>query len=300
VYEEGLSGGLLAVNRFLKFRYKHILNFFLRWNFERKYGQGIDIIEEDWDNLIILDACRYDIFKQHTRFEGELKKVVSAGYNSWSFQSANFVNRDLSDTIYITANPFSPRIPEKTFFKMISLLEDWNVEVGATLPQAVNSKALEMMVEYPNKRLIIHYMQPHDPHIGDYEHEFEQEGRDGPNKRKEGITVFEATRTGVINHEELRKSYIANLEYVEAEIESLIKKLPGKTVITADHGENLGDRVFGIRFYSHRFHTPQCRLVPWLELDYESRKKIIPDDPVADVRPGQNTIDRRLRDLGYL
>ena len=98
----------------------------------------------------------------------------------------------------------------------------------------------------------------------------------------------------------MRKSYIANLEYVEAEIESLIKKLPGKTVITADHGENLGDRVFGIRFYSHRFHTPQCRLVPWLELDYESRKKIIPDDPVADVRPGDNTVDRGLRELGYI
>jgi hypothetical protein len=42
-------------------------------------------MEEDWDNLIILDACRYDYFKRQHDFEGSVDRIVSPGKMSWEF-----------------------------------------------------------------------------------------------------------------------------------------------------------------------------------------------------------------------
>jgi len=297
--EEGVKGGLQAIKRFLEWHAGRALNPILKWRFERQYGHGIDIIESDWDNLIILDACRYDVFKNHSQFEGNLKKVVSKGYNSWTFQFSNFAGKNLLDTIYVTANPYSPRISQGVFFRLVSVLDAWNEQSGAVLPQSVTNTALAETQKYPNKRLIVHYMQPHEPHIGDYDLGFDQVGSGNLSNPKDGMSVWDANQKGIITDEELRLSYVENLRAVETDVQKLVNQLPGKTVISADHGENLGERLFGMKIYSHKYQTPQCRFVPWLELDYDSRRDVTPSDSVGDVRPGQQTIENRLEDLGY-
>jgi hypothetical protein len=303
--EEGIIGGLRAIQRYFG---SHVLrhNPILRWKFERQYGRGLDVMQQDWDNLIILDACRYDTFEEHTRFEGKVQKVVSAGNYSWEFMTANFVGQELHDTIYITANPYSARINESVFFKLISLIDDWDENTGTVLPEDVTQKAIQVAEDHPDKRLIIHYMQPHAPHIGSIQNEFAQTGFNKYHgmgvqpMTKEGISIFEAVRRGLITSERLHESYVENLRIVEGAVESLTSKLIGKTVISADHGENLGERVLGLKIYGHGNDTPECRFVPWLELDYESRRKVMSSEPMSDVRPGDSTIDQRLRDLGYL
>ena len=45
-------------------------------------GSGIDVMTEDWDTLVILDACRLDYFRSQHSFDGELRSVVSRGGNS--------------------------------------------------------------------------------------------------------------------------------------------------------------------------------------------------------------------------
>ena len=48
-------------------------------------GKQTDILKEDWDFLIILDACRYDYFKGgYNKYikEGNLKKAVSPGIHT--------------------------------------------------------------------------------------------------------------------------------------------------------------------------------------------------------------------------
>jgi len=307
--QRGIIGGLLAILRYIYWNVgavKRVIQNFFRWKFERRYGRGIDVMQQDWDNLIILDACRYDTFKQHTQFEGMLRRVVSAGSASWEFMIENFVRREFHDTIYMSANPYSPRIEDSVFFKFISLIDDWDENTGTVLPEDVTQKAIEVSENHPDKRLIIHYMQPHAPHLGSIQDEFAQagfnkyRGMDVQPVQKEGISIFDAARKGLITSERLHESYVENLHIVEEAVESLISNLNGKTVISADHGENLGERVLGLRFYSHGQHTPECRFVPWLELDYESRKEVIASEPVTDVRPEDSTINRRLRDLGYL
>ena len=296
-HQEGIIGGLRAIQRYIIY---HIWFPILKYRFERPRAGRFYVMQQDWDNLIILDACRWDTFEEHTRFEGKLSKIISIGNESWSFQKANFSDKNLHDTVYVTANPFSTKIADNVFFRLISLLGEWNEDAGTVLPQSVTDAALNAHRMYPNKRLIVHYMQPHAPHVGNYELGFNQRGWHSMTEEKDGIHLWEAVRRGYITHEDLRTSYLENLRFVESEVETLITKLPGKTVISADHGENLGERVLGLRFYGHGQHTPECRFVPWLELDYESRREVIASEPVIDVRPGDSTIDRRLRDLGYL
>jgi hypothetical protein len=83
-----------------------------------KHGSGIKVMDEDWDNLIILDACRYDIFKNHSKFINQnIEKKVSQGSWTLEFIKSNFVGKSFHDTVYVTSNVFSNIIPEGSFLK---------------------------------------------------------------------------------------------------------------------------------------------------------------------------------------
>jgi hypothetical protein len=39
-------------------------------------------MDEDWDTLLILDACRYDLFAEEVPFGGRLESRISLGSSS--------------------------------------------------------------------------------------------------------------------------------------------------------------------------------------------------------------------------
>lgn len=47
---------------------------FIRYYFQLRGTTGCHIVEEDWDNLIILDGCRYDLLKKETLYQGNSKR----------------------------------------------------------------------------------------------------------------------------------------------------------------------------------------------------------------------------------
>ena len=69
---------------------------FNHW-FHQKFSDctGVDVFEEDWDTLIILDGCRYDTFAELNDISGELESRQSQGSTSWEFMEANFHGREL-------------------------------------------------------------------------------------------------------------------------------------------------------------------------------------------------------------
>ena len=73
---------------------------------EKYNADGFCIFEEDWDNLIILDACRYDFFEKLNHFQGVLEPRTSRGSKTWEFMRGNFRDRNLLDTVYVTDNPW--------------------------------------------------------------------------------------------------------------------------------------------------------------------------------------------------
>lgn len=70
-----------------------------------------------------------------------------------------------------------------------------------------------------------------------------------------GENVWNQKFTGdlAISREELWSMYVENLEYVLEHVEELLDAVPGKTVITSDHGNYVGERtsLIPIREYGH-------------------------------------------------
>jgi len=277
--------------------------------FDRRYGDGIDVMDEDWDNLVILDACRLDAFSEYNNIDGELKKVVSRGNHSKSFIDKNFAGRNLHDTIYITANPFVERISDDVFFRVYysDLFDEWDESMNTIPPEAVVEATIDMNRQYPNKRIIAHMMQPHAPYIGSKGKElynrcmfglFNHNVKNHSDFDIPNVSIPQAMRGGLIKQHELRQAYEENVQIALRNAECLIEKLGGKSIITADHGELLGERVLLKKRYSHgRFHTPELRVVPWLIVDADERRNITSGSPKSFKNLEEK--ETHLEALGY-
>lgn len=272
-----------------------------------KHSPGIKVINEDWDNLIILDAYRYDYFQKYSQLEGDLRREFSRGNGSLEFLQENFSNKQLYDTVYITANPHATKLDEDIFHSIEFLLDRWDPEVGVVLPEDVTDAAIKANKKYPNKRLIIHYMQPHDPHLGKTAETYRNrtELSTVVNKSSDDLVQFPETRfpelfrKNELSKEELERAYMETIEIVEDSVEDLLSELCGKTVITSDHGENLGEKRYGLTYLEHFNDTKECRFVPWLELPYDKRKTIIEEEPIGYELPNERKIKEQLSRLGY-
>lgn len=278
---------------------------------QRNYEGSIDVMSEDWDNLFILDACRYDYFKEVNHINGDLSPVVSPGHRSWEFMDDSFVGRDLQDTVYVTANPHAAKLPNDIFHAIEMPLGQWNDDIGVILPEDLAAVALSAYERYSNKRLIVHFMQPHLPHLGPtaetYRERVNLGGIDNPKgeaKTNQDMTFWEAIDRGIITVSEARVAYQETLEIVLNEVEDMLGQVEGRTVVTADHGQLLGEKLtpFTGREYGHPYHfySPNLRIVPWLKVEGGSRRRIVKEEPTAQSNSyDQETIETRLSELGY-
>lgn len=284
-------------------------------------NDGAYVLGQDWDNLLVLDACRYDLFNQ-IRFkrsiEGDLRTVRSRGSDSPEFMRENFAGRDLTDTVYITANPHEKRVLDEPFHHTDRVWVDgWDDEEGIVLPETLADRARAADEAFPNKRLIVHFMQPHVPFIGESRLETPESTMDGfrnmvldePADVAFGDSVWEALQTGDLEPELFWEAYRDNLIRVLDTAIPLARELPGKTVITADHGNALGERAWPlpVRVYFHpsKVRMPVLNDVPWFVPPYSGRKAIVAgeaSDAEADVTGEDEeaeTVEARLAALGY-
>jgi len=286
-------------------------------------GKKVDITKADWDCLIILDACRYDMFAEVYRDvikEGKLKKGISCAYSTPEFLFRVFYNKKLDDTIYVSGNGFinskNVPIPAKLtdqkedfnstehFKKVIDVWDrGWSKEYGTVHPEEMNKFAMVSMDLRPNMRHIIHYVQPHEPYIY-YGGGIGGAFLGGANKKKslklkdklnhklnkyfsnetiwkmagligalpengKGMIFYKHGRKGFI------KGYKEDLFLVLKYVKDLIERYPNKKfVITADHGEMLGEKGNYGHFNAHRnlrqikseIERKVLREVPWLEI----------------------------------
>ncbi|AXG08171.1 hypothetical protein DU500_15440 [Haloplanus rubicundus] len=260
---------------------------------------------QDWDNLLILDACRADYFEAQHEFDETPTRVVSPGKMSWEFMQETFVGREFHDTIYITTNPFATRLPEDTFFKIEYLLDEWDDDIGTIHPQDVVEATVAAHEEYPNKRLLVHFMQPHRPYLGPTAETLrERVDLVGYRNQGDGLQIWGAVKEKKVTVEEVRTAYSESLDIALDEVETLLERVGGKSVITADHGEMLGERVFPFtsRVWGHSegFSTPPLREVPWLVIDGESRREVREASSTeSEERPDEDEVEKRLAALGY-
>lgn len=279
-------------------------------------NDGTYVVDESWDNLLILDGCRYDLFESRHRFEGTLGKVTSRGSNSEEFLAENFRGRTLHDTVYVSANPFTKTLAaEDVFHDVVNVFDiAWDDDLRTVRPESVVEQTLLAHERYPDKRLIGHFMQPHYPFIGEKGRRIEHRGLSGEvvgenrGSDEDHLPIWTALRYRLADAdlEEVWAAYAENLEVVLPHVATLIDALDGKTVITADHGNLFGEqlRPIPVRTYGHPpgFRTPELVDVPWFVPPFTRRRTVRSDPPrpAVDEAVDDDRIERKLRDLGYV
>ena len=83
---------------------------------QRKYNPNdVDIFNQDWDTLIILDACRDDVFNdmiQEYEFSGRLESRISRGSATREWIRANFGERQLHDVVCLDSNGYYAQLKD--------------------------------------------------------------------------------------------------------------------------------------------------------------------------------------------
>lgn len=275
-----------------------------RW-YSWRYGfPNTDPLKSDWDNFVIIDAARPDILREVVNDPRTVGETKSPASDSRQFIQRCMNGKELHDTVYITANPHvGETLDDGVFHAVINLLiDEWDRQKETVLPEKVRYRTLEVHDRYPNKRLLIHFMQPHFPFIGSHGEDIEAgigrtlADRTSPHPWYEQMWNRSSDRDKLIN------AYRENHAIVFDEVEKLLNKLEGKSIVTADHANLIGERgfPFPIRIYGHpvEFPHPTLTTVPRIERSGQ-RREVTSDTPVEHNPIDLSTVRSRLEDLGY-
>jgi hypothetical protein len=308
---------------------EEIINIISNLIFNFKAKTSVDIMSEDWDNLIILDACRYDVFFEvicdFDGISGSMDYRITKASRSKQFYQKNFDSIEFYDTILITANANVEHISD-LFFKTVKTygLEDRYSESSARKymgfwPDIVSEESIRQHKKHPDKKLVIHFMQPHAPFISETAIEAYEKIRDQHDvgvkradlmfeNRPEFDNRFKAVskhvgswydlrREGYISQELLKNLYAENINLVLKYVRNIINSVDGKTIITSDHGEFLGENGrFGHPSYMGEI---EVRQVPWFTVENLSRRKVSFGSPVGSTKIDANIVNNNLKALGY-
>ncbi|RLE64808.1 MAG: hypothetical protein DRN53_00525 [Thermoprotei archaeon] len=184
----------------------------------------------------------------------------------------------------------------------------WDGKIGTVRPEDTYRVALKTYLRNPDKRMIVWFLQPHYPFIDRRFSHINALGREFMNKallynaptsnllvlvkiaksllRKGYLCAGIPGKVCEYAHRtpsEAIKAYIANLLSV-LYYEKLTEVLPGKIVITSDHGEAFGEPLnklaLSLRVYGHpsRIRVPSLTQVPYLIVEnnisrYEAVRK---------------------------
>ena len=218
------------------------------------------IWEREWDILLLMDACRYDSFLQllnqikfPCKITYSIEEYVSLGSGTMEFIEKNFVGRKFNNIIYITANPIPTILCKNCFYKNIPLWKFcWDKKYDTVPPEMAIKYSLPFIKKYRDKRIIIHFLQPHFP-----------------TQNYHGLFW----RLILEDREKAIKYYYENLKWIWLNLIDLITYLKNhfknrKIVVSSDHGQAFGERYGIFKIYSHPnyVHVPILLKVPWLTI----------------------------------
>lgn len=282
---------------------------------------SVDVVDAEWDTLVVLDACRADLFEERAdtgRYD-EYRTETSRGSATQEWVLQNFAGKSLGDTVYVTANPFVSREAGDAFH---AIYEPWHTEFDeetrTVLPERTTDAALRAHEQHPNKRVVVHYMQPHHPFVttpelrfhgwqiddfGEWTEQQEATGLKAANERGRPHTPWDALYMGLASREAVWDAYGENLDVALDAVERLLDGIDGRTVVTSDHGNMVGERTFPVpmRVFGHPSGVRNRELVevPWAVVDGERRRVTDDGTSVAESHDG-DVVSERLADLGYV
>lgn len=265
------------------------------------YGQKP--LDTDWNVLLVLDACRADLFRdfapRHDLSDqfGTMGSTYSCASSSPEWFEKGFgkaPDSAVSDVVYVTQNPYFKTVDHDRFHDTLPLHRTKTDRPNGLLsPSKVTDAALSLYADTNAKRFVIHYMPPHAPfQYVDREYEVENVPWAGGTQG-----AWWGLQTGEFDQEQVWQDYGENLLGVLDEVQRVVKHVDGKVIITADHGNAMGE----LGLYAHPAFVPApvLKSVPWIELEgrgieYDGKKLDTPQIGTDDM-----IVESRLEALGY-
>lgn len=269
-----------------------------------------DFIQQEEFAIVVLDSCRYDYFQEEVEdfLSGELQPAYTSATATMNYIQTIWDKKQY-DLTYITGlsaptdHAFERKDkkyrPSRHFSDFVHV---WKAcekkELGAVPPEEITKAALRQS----DDKMVVHYVQPHAPYIGEHRlrteddttwdeslHDiYEKIGRHDMNKKE-------------ISDREIKKAYRSNLRRALASIRELVAQLDRPIVVTADHGEMLGE---GNRYIHGGNPTTQICKLPWYVVDDSiigtSEENNVEGVNEKDIEITDQDVEKQLKDLGYL
>lgn len=269
------------------------------------------VLDKDWNILIILDACRVDLIEGVANeydfiSDPPHNSIYSASSYSKGWMENNFkgdiskkYDNKMKDTIYISGNPFTEEVFNGNEFSELDQVWKigWDNEKGYMPPDIITDRAIQKFRDAQNKNMIVHYMQPHAPFIGENNLGYHIDSNHFGNTESNigDRTPWELYRDSEITRTELWRSYEDTLRVVLDSLELLLESVESENVvISADHANGIGEK--GIYGHPREIPISAVREVPWIKTRATNNHKYKPKN--YDGESSFNKSDQ-LEALGY-
>lgn len=264
------------------------------------------IYSRDWDILVILDACRLDLLAEvaadynwlpnKTEIESGAIDSVAGSSSEWMKRTFDTAPPEtLESTAYITGNPFSDQQLSETNFGLLDEMwrYAWDDAAGTIPPDPLIDRGIEVCRTGDYERVILHLMQPHAPFLGEEKIHSGFDPTQWGNAKE--TNVWHRVRRGELDIERVWNAYSENLRIALESVNRLRQSATGRMVLSADHGNSLGER--GI--WGHPdIPINGIRRVPWVELEAKDNGQYNPSVHQYKTQ-SKETVDGRLEALGY-
>lgn len=269
-------------------------------NFGRHYWN------RDWDVLVMLDACRADVMQDVAPDHAFLPESVPSTYSAASM-SGEWLERhtqsrfrgQMAETALVSANPHTRMDclqPDEWAAVDEVWKHGWGDDVGTVPPRATTNAAIRQARHGSANKLIVWYMQPHQPFLdAEWSKGYDQAtfGEGG----NHGKCVWRQCRDGAVDREELWAAYRRTLNWVLEDVELLLENVDGEVAITADHANALGE--WGIWGHPKHAPVPAVKRVPWVRTTATDTQSHDPGPADQTKSVTDAAVSERLDALGY-
>lgn len=208
----------------------------------------------------------------------------------------NFRGGSFDDIVYVSANP-RPSQYDASFHDVIFLWDsEWDSELNTVPPETVTEAAIEAHEQYPNKRILVHYLQPHYPFIGERGRDFHDEY--GYTSLENQDNLWMRLRDGARDPERVWEIYEENLEVTLPHVQRLLDAIEGRVVVSSDHGNAFGE--WDIWGHPGKAYIEPLLEVPWLVHEEGDRRTIEAGSATKQTERDSQAAKDRLKELGYV
>jgi len=267
-----------------------------------RINYGTRPLDHDWDVMIILDACRADLFREfapehpvYESFDRVSSKYSCASTSREWFKKGFGSGVDVSDVHYVTQNPFLSRKTDPDRFHDVEPLYEVESESESRrlAPSVVTDVALNAYKSSNAGRFVVHYLPPHAPFLHcEGKYDLGEKSWGG-----ESHDVWFGLQINEFDKEEVWKDYGQSLLTILDEVQRLSNHVSGDIVVTADHANGIGE--FGQYGHPGYVPVPAIKRVPWVEMVGKGQEYDTQELQTIDVEEEtEDQVQKRLESLG--